>query len=77
MWALSLMAEPLRPAAWSSSAKVSTMVLTCGRRDFHVKEQSVGVFAVAEGLVGGEGGGSQQRGAAREIEDVAMPVEGC
>ena len=43
--------------------------------DFHVKEQAVGVLAVAEGLVGSEGGRSQQHSASGEIEDVAMPVE--
>ena len=45
--------------------------------DFQMKEQAVGVLAVAEGLVGGEGGGSQQRGPAWKIEDVAVPVESC
>lgn len=48
-----------------------------GQIDFQMKEQAVGVFAVTEGLVGGESGRSQQRGTAREIKDIAVPVESC
>ena len=44
--------------------------------ELHVKGQPLGVFAVAEGLMGGEGGGSRQCGAVWKIEDVAVPVEG-
>ena len=51
-----------------------------GRNDrlghFHVKQKAVGVSPVAEGLAAGQRGGSERRGACREVEDVAMPVVG-
>lgn len=43
--------------------------------DFHVKEEAVRVFVIAESLMGSESGRSQHRRAAWKIEDIAVPVE--